>query len=576
MEKINLLNKRIEQARGVIPADLVLKNCQVINVFSGEIVNGDIAICGKYIAGVGNYNGEKEIDCQGKYVAPGFMEAHIHIESSMLSPEQFVRAVLPHGTTTVVCDPHEIANVAGREGINYFLAVSKDQPCSIFCMAPSCVPATHLENSGARLDADALEEILDYPGVIGVAEMMNYPGVLFQDDVVLQKLHIAARKDMIVDGHAPGLIGKDLQAYIGSGIRSDHECTTAAEAMEKLRSGMHLFIREGSTAKNLKALLPAVTEGNQHRCMLVTDDCHPQDLLDAGHLDRILRKAIGLGLDPVTAIQMVTINVANYYGFRDRGAVSPGYLADLVFFDDILDIQPDTVFSKGKNWSDTTKIDSIEKNYEPKDFPKIFDSVHVDLKNLSFTIPAEKENIRVIKVIPEQLITESLVLPASILHGFAVADTKRDLAKLAVVERHKKTGNTGLGFVQGTGLKRGALSSTVGHDSHNITVLGMDDGDMELAVQTIVNERGGLVVVNDRKVLEVVPLNVAGLMSAATVEEVAERFLKILTATRIIGIDVNDPFMFMSFLSLPVIPHLKMTDLGLVDVDTFSHVSLWV
>jgi adenine deaminase len=568
--------KRNQQARGLEAADCVLKNCRLIDVFGGEIMHADVAICEDTIVGIGDYSGVQEIDCQGSFVCPGFMEGHIHIESSMLSPRQFVKTVLPHGTTTVVCDPHEIANVAGVAGVKYLLEESKDLPCAIYVMAPSCVPATHLENSGAVLHSRDLEELLRLPQVIGVAEMMNFPGVLFQDEEVLKKLLSAKKMNVPVDGHAPGLSGKDLQAYIGNGIMSDHECTSVAEAREKLSSGMFLFIREGSTAKNLEGLLPVVTEKNSHRCLLVTDDCHPDELLREGHLDRILRKAIGLGLDPVTAIQMVTINVANYFGLNGRGAVASGYRADLVLFDDLQDIRVKTVFSGGKQMVANVFTEKFDQKALVNSYPAVFDSVHVGTKKMSFEIPAEGEIARVIRVKRDQLITESVELSITVKEGLAVVNTEKDIIKLAVVERHRATGNIGLGFVQGIGLKQGALASTVGHDSHNIIVIGTNDQDMELVVQTIVKQGGGLAVVCGGEVMAKLVLDVAGLMSTTDAGVLADNFSNLLQAAAEQGVQVEDPFMLMSFLALPVIPHLKMTDLGLVDVDTFCHTSLWV
>lgn len=564
------------QARGLEPADRVLKNCKVIDVFCGKIIQADVAICDENIAGVGTYEGVLEIDCQGSYVCPGFMEGHIHIESSMLSPEQFVRTVLPHGTTTVVCDPHELANVAGVAGIQYLLEESKDLPCAIFAMAPSCVPATHLESSGATLSAKDLEEVLRMPRVIGVAEMMNYPGVIFHDPDVMEKVQLASRLQVPLDGHAPGLSGKELQAYIGSGIMSDHECSTVIEAQEKLSSGMYLFIREGSAAKNLEGLLPVVTEQNSHRCLLVTDDCHPDELLRDGHLDRILRKAIGLGLDPITAIRMVTINVANYFGLSGRGGVAPGYRADLVLFDDLEDIRVKSVFAGGKLRGDNKITQPTAENTYLDKYPAVFDSVHVSMENLSFEIQAQGKVARVIRVRKDELLTECVEIPMESCAGFVAADIKRDILKIGVVERHHATGNVGLGFVQGIGLKQGAIASTIGHDSHNITVIGASDNDMLLAVQTIIGQGGGLAVVCEGAVIDHLRLDIAGLMTTSDAATVAGEFAALLEAAANQGVQVGDPFMLMSFLALPVIPHLKMTDLGLVDVDNFKHTSLWV
>ena len=570
------ISRRIRQARGAEPADCVLKNCRVIDVFCGEIIEADVAICGESIAGVGKYSGVLEIDCEGGYLSPGFIEGHIHIESSMLSPKEFTKTVLSHGTTSVVCDPHEIANVAGLSGVRYMLAESEGRACSVFVMAPSCVPATHLENSGAQLDAEKIEQLCRDDRVIGIAEMMNFPGVLFEDEQVLEKLLLAQKLNIPLDGHAPGLSGKELQAYAGTGIRSDHECVTAQEATEKLRAGMWLFIREGSTAKNLEALLPAVTCNNSHRCLLVTDDCHPRDLLVDGHLDRIVRKAVRLGLDPVTAIQMVTINAANCFNLQDRGAVAPGYRADLLLFDSLETIKPRMVFVGGQQTGDTTNKKNNNVALSRDGFTEVFDSVCVDSSKLSFEIPAKGKVARVISLQKDNLLTGALELRVKIKNGLAVADCENDIVKLAVIERHRATGNMGVGFVQGFGIQKGALASTVGHDSHNITVIGVSDSDMELAVRTIVKGGGGLAVVAKGKVLSFLPLQIGGLMSTGSTVEVAEGFDLALKAAESLGGNIPDPFMQMSFLALPVIPHLKMTDLGLVDVDLFEHVDLWI
>jgi len=576
MDNKSEIKRQIIQARGEGSADLVLKNCTIIDVFCGDTRHGDIAICGKQIVGIGDYTGVEEIDCKGSYVAPGFMEGHIHIESSMLSPRQFANVVLQHGTTTVICDPHEIANVAGIKGIRHFIEETENLQTKIFCMAPSCVPATHLENSGATLDSESIGLLLAEPKIIGLAEMMNFPGVLFQDKEVIAKLEIARSKAVPIDGHAPGLTGKDLQAYIGTGIGSDHECVTAAEATEKIRSGMYIFIREGSTAKNLKSLLPAVTRRNSNRFLLVTDDCHPHELRIEGHLDRILRKAIKLGLDPVTAIQMVTINVSNYYGLKNVGAVAPGYNADLVIFDDLQNIQVQSVFAAGKKVQPERTREAVNVLDQKGKYPEVYKSVNVDLEKLSFAMPAKSEKARVIKIVKNELITEKAVLNIKIQDGFALADPKRDIIKLAVVERHHHTGNVGRGFVQGIGLKRGALASTIGHDSHNITVLGVSDDDMMLAVKTIAKQQGGIAVVADGKVLATLVLDFAGLMSGADAVTVADSFSVLLKEAKKLGVQVDDPFMFMSFLALPVIPHLKISDLGLVDVDNFCKIDLWI
>jgi adenine deaminase len=572
--KENLL-RLIRQAKGAEPADLVLKDCRVINVFTRELIRADVAICDEWIAGIGNYNGVQEIDCHGFFTSPGFIEGHIHIESSMLSPDQFVYAVLPFGTTTVVCDPHEIANVAGLAGISYILEETKDLPVAVFVMAPSCVPATHLETSGAVLDQDTLAELYKHPRIIGLAEMMNYPGVLAGDDTIIEKILRTRNQKMPVDGHAPGLSANDLQAYISAGIGSDHECTTREEALEKLRSGMHLFIREGTVARNMKELLPVVTEKNVHRCLFVTDDCHPNELQKRGHLDRILRKAIGLGLDPLMAIQMVTINVARYFQLFGRGAIGAGYRADIVLFENLREPKPCHVFSAGRLIVEHGIVREKTERTSNRD-GEVFHSVRIQWDKVRFAIPVGKGRMRVIRLIKDQIITESVEIEATVKDGLAVADPERDLAKIAVIERHRATGRMGVGFVMGFGLKHGAIAGSVAHDSHNIIVVGMSDRDMELAVKSVAMAGGGLAVVADNRVLSLLQLEVAGLMSTCSLREVNERLDEFLVATRKLGRCDDNVFMLMSFLALPVIPHLKITDYGLIDVDTFKQVGLWL
>jgi adenine deaminase len=569
------LQRLIRQAKGAESADLVLKNCQIVNVFTRELIRADVAICDEWIAGVGTYSGVREMDCSKYYVSPGFIEGHIHIESSMLSPEQFVYAVLPSGTTTVVCDPHEIANVAGMAGITYMLEETKDLPVTVYVMAPSCVPATRLETSGAVIDQDNISELFNHPRVIGLAEMMNYPGVLAGDEAIINKIFCARNHNLPVDGHSPGVSGKALQAYVSAGIGSDHECTTLEEALEKLRSGMHLFIREGSAARNLEDLLPVVTEKNVHRCLFVTDDCHPGDLQNEGHLDRILRKAISLGLDPCMAIQMVTINVARYFHLPNRGAIGPGYQADMVLFENLQNLKPCHVFSRGRHCVDHGSIIEKKEHQKSREFGEIFHSVRIDWEKISFTVPVGKGKMRVIKVMNNQILTEALEIEATVRDGNAVADPERDLAKIAVIERHHGTGNIGVGFVMGIGLKCGALAGSIAHDSHNIIVIGISDKDMELAARSVATAGGGLAVVSDNRLLSLLQLDVAGLMSTRSLRDVNNKLDELLTAARSVGINGVNPFMLMSFLALPVIPHLKITDFGLVDVDAFKTVGLW-
>ena len=560
-------------ARGDEPADLVLRNGRVINVFTGEIVETDVAIAGDTIVGVGpGYQGRKEMDLGGRYVCPGLIDAHVHIESSMVTPPQFARAVVPRGTTTVVTDPHEIANVAGAAGIRYMLAVSEGLPLTVYVNLPSCVPATPMGTAGAELAASDLLALAGLPRVIGLAEFMNVPGAVLGLPGALEKL--VAFRGRVIDGHAPGISGKWLQAYVGAGPGSDHECMTADEMLEKLRAGMVVFIRESTAAKNLRALVPAVTLHNSRRCAFATDDRHPADLLDEGHLDYLIRLAVAEGLDAVTAIQMATLNAAEWFRLRDRGAIAPGKRADLVVFSNLKDFHAEMVFTGGVlvardgtpvgNWP-TPVVD--DRN--------VRDTVHVEWERLSFAIPAQGERVRVIGIVPDQVITERLVELVEVVDGLAVADPERDLLKLAVIERHRGSGRVGLGFVRGLGLRRGALAGSVGHDAHNLIVAGCDDASMMAAARAVGELGGGLVAAAGEKVLASLPLPIAGLMSDQPVETVRSQMERLVEAARGLGSSLHDPFMTLGFLALEVIPALKLTDQGLVDVDKFDFVSLF-
>jgi len=566
------LEERIEAAHGEKPADLVLNNARVVNVFSGDIHETNIAIFDGIIVGLGDYEGRANIDLGGKYVCPGFIDGHVHLESSMVTPSEFARAAVPVGTTTVVADPHEIANVLGLDGIRFMMEASRNLPLSVYIMLPSCVPSTDMETSGAKLYSPDIEMLLNQDQVLGMAEMMNFPGVIFRDKEVLEKIRIAKWKR--VDGHAPLLSGKDLAAYITAGIKSDHECTRLDEAREKLRNGMYIMIREGTTAKNLMELLPLVNDLNAHKCMFVTDDRYPADLIDDGHINAIVKRAISLGMEPIRAIQMATINTAEYFQLKKLGAVSPGYIADLLVLDDLECVSVGQVYKGGLLAAEDGEMVGWDSPPHP---PYIRSTMNINWMDMNDVgIPAAGSDIRVIGVIPEQIITEHLIEKAAIANDKAVVDPSRDILKIVVVERHRASGNMGKAFVKGFGLKEGALASSVAHDSHNIVVVGVSDNDILTAIIEIVKMQGGQAVVRNGKVLESLALPIAGLMSNQPLENVRRKVEGLQEAARECGCVLNDPFMQMCFLALPVIPSLKLTDKGLVDVDKFQFTELFV
>lgn len=556
-------------ARGEQPAPLVLKNARVLNVFTGELLEQDIAICGDRIAGLGRYSGSEEVDLSGRTVVPGFIDGHMHLESSMVTPYEFARAVVPRGTTTIVTDPHEIANVLGAPGIRYLLDSSEGLPLDMWVMRSSCVPATHLENAGAALSAADLAD-LHHPRLLGLAEMMNFPGLVGGDPECLRK--VLQTGEQVVDGHAPRLSGQALCAYIAAGVQSDHECTTAAEAREKLRLGLHLMLREGSVTRDIEALLPAVDATVAHRCFFVTDDREPIDLLREGHIDFCIRKAIQLGCPPERAYAMASYHAARYFGLGFLGAVAPGYFADLVVLEDWKDARVARTMKNGR-W--VAEAGRLTWKGEPAKVAAPAPTVHLPaLQASSLEIRSDSPDVHVIELIPHQIVTGRSTASVPIHDGRLQADPSQDVLKLVVVERHRATGNIGRGFVRGFGLKRGAIASTVAHDSHNLVIAGCSDEDMLLAAKEVEKLAGGWVVVADGEVLARLALPIAGLLSDRDLESVAQANLELIEATHKLGGTAPNPFMSLSFLALPVIPSLKLTDLGLVDVDQFRLVSL--
>ncbi len=567
------LKHRIEVARGKRPADLILSNGRVVSVLADEIIKADVAVADGVVVGFGDYKAKKRIDLKGGFISSGLIDGHLHIESTLLSPCEFARAVVPHGTTSVVADPHEIANVLGSRGIRYMLEASEGLPLDIYLSLPSCVPATNLETSGARLGAKELKKFVGNPRIAGVGEVMDYPGVLAGRPSLLAKTKLMP--GMRVDGHAPGLTGKDLYAYIAANISSDHESTSAKEALEKLMAGLHIMIREGTTEKNLRELAKMVTPANSHRCFFCSDDRSPLDLMRDGHIDDILRKAIGYGIPPITALQMATNNAPYYFRLPTRkGAVAVGYAADLVIFDDLKKFDARMVF---KNGVLVAREGKMIARCEPERKVKQENTVHVGkIRPNCLELWSTRKRARVIKIIPGQIVTEQSIVTVKKDRGLVVSDTKSDILKLAVFERHKASGRVGVGLVCGFGLKNGALASTVAHDSHNIIVVGTNDADMLSAVEALKKMGGGFVAVTGGKVRAAVELPIAGLMTDETVEIVSSKYERLQRVAKELGSKMENPFLQLSFLALPVIPALKLTDKGLVDAVAFRIVPLFI
>lgn len=561
----------IEAARGIIPADVLFVNGRVLNVFTGEVMETSVAVKDGVIAGFGEYTEASEVvDLKGRYLLPGFIDAHIHIESTMLTPEGFAEVAVTHGTTTTVSDPHEVVNVKGMSGYMYMVESSRGLPVDIRYTVPSCVPATDMETSGASFGVADIKAAFDYnPLAPALSEMMNYPGVVNADPDTLAKLYAAERAGKLMDGHCPTLTSRDLNAYAAAGISSEHECTTAAEALEKAGKGFMVFVREGSTEKNLEAIIPAINPVNAGRFCLVNDDRHAADLVSEGGMDAILRKAVSLGLDPVTAVRMATVNPAAHYGFRGKGAIAPGYRADIAVVEDLASFKVCTVYKDGVLAArDGACLAQVERHGADEMRESVVIPSGLSERLSPGEIPPDAR-VRVIEVIPDQIIARKLVV------GAHETGPEHDVLHAAVIERHKGTGNVGVGFVKGFGLKSGAIASTVAHDSHNLVVVGVDVSDMVIAAKRLAELGGGMAVVSGGRVLAELALPVAGLMSDRPPAEVAEKYIGLDRAAAGLGCTLESPFMTMSFIALPVIPELKLTDLGLVDVVEFRLVGLW-
>lgn len=597
MRQYNDLKKMMDVAAGRRKASLVLKGGTIVNVFTERTEIGDIAIEDGCIAGIGEYDGLVNVDMTGRYICPGFIDGHIHIESSMVSPPEFEKAVLPHGTTTVITDPHEIGNVAGCQGVDYMLKATEGLSLDTFFVMPSCVPSTGLDESGAVLGPEDIKPYYENPRVLGLAEVMNSVGVVAGQEDLMGKLTEAGRRGKVIDGHAPFLRGNELNAYVCSGVWSDHECSDAEEALEKLGRGQWIMIREGTAARNLEALMPLFEAPYYERCMLVTDDKHPGDLISMGHIDYIIRRAVSLGADPIRAIKMGTFNAARYFGLKDRGAVMPGLRADLAVLEDLKDIRVAAVYKDGvltakegvclgagkekkRNYAageeprsgsreDTESAEKTAGGLETA-FPRVFNSFHMDEVTLEDLVLEQKGAMeRVIQFKPHELLTEERLVPWQNTPGLAPGvSLEQDIVKAAVFERHLHTGHKGLGFVGGYGLKKGAVATSVAHDSHNLIVVGTNDRDMVLAANAVRKNRGGLAVAAEGQVLGELALPIGGVMSRLSVEEVEEQLQALKVLTRQLGISSDiDAFMTLAFVSLPVIPKLRINTYGVIDVD---------
>lgn len=585
---IESLRRRIAVAAGKEKADLVIKNGKIINVFTRDVMSGDIAITDGFFVGIGNYEGITEMDAEGNYISPSFIDGHVHIESSMVTPSEFAKTVLPHGVTAVIADPHEIANVAGTDGIRFMLDASENIPFDVFIMLPSSVPATEYEHSGATLEIDALVPLLDHPRVLGLAEVMNYPAVFSGEERMLAKIITTYNRGSRIDGHAAGLDATGINVYMTAMIRNDHESVSIADAKDRLDRGMYLMIRQGTGAKDLENLIAIVNDHNARRCLFVTDDKHLDDLDKEGSIDHHIRLAINKGIHPITAIQMASLNVAECFGLREQGAIAPGYKADFLIISDVEKLKIEQVYKNGQLVARAGEVISDlfvkakqhhENEKSKQHFATLFQSVKLPrLTKDQLTIHiSEQEMANIIGIIPNSLVTQHIVEAVDTRDGRMIPSIEKDQLKIAVIERHHLTGNIGLGIVKGLGLKSGAIATTVGHDSHNLIIAGTNDEDMLVAAQVLEAQQGGLVVINNGNVLAFLSLSIAGLLSNQDKETVLKELKQVDQALQQIGATNKfNPFLILSFLALPVIPHLKITDIGLFDVNRFTHIPIQV
>lgn len=569
------LKELIAAARGDTESDLVLKNGNILNVFTGEIETADVAVKDGTIIGIGTYNGKEQIDVSDKYICPGLIDGHIHIESSMISPAEFAKAVLPHGTTAVVADPHEIANVAGVEGIEYMIEAARDLPIDIFYMLPSCVPATGMDESGAVLKAEDLDRFYQKSGVKGLAELMNFYGTVRGDEDILDKIAGAVKAGKAIDGHAPGLSGNDLNAYIVAGVGSDHECSNTDEALLKLRRGQWVMVREGTAAKNMDKLLPMFDDMYCDRCMVVSDDKHAGDIVEFGHMDYVVRKAVRSGKKASNAVKMASLNPSRYFGLGKRGAIAPGYIADILVVSGFDLFKVEMVFKNGKLVARDGQVTAdIKSRINPEDYPRVYNSFNLDpVKPEDLALKQKGSKKRVIELVKNEILTREVIVPAELDKSPSGIQIDKDILKIAVIERHRRTGHIGIGFVRGYGIQKGAIASSVAHDSHNIIVVGTNDEDMAVAANSVLGNNGGLSIAQDGKVLSSMALPIAGLMSEMEASESEDLLIEMKVMAKHMGCKPGiDPFMTLAFTALPVIPKIRILTKGVFDVDTQSYV----